>query len=145
MLKRGLITTGQAIEALAAPPEAVPPPPQTADRRGSGVRAPGAQPAGSAIRTRADRARRCDDHDHLDYDLQQQATCTSLTFVRRLEGAVDPSTPCAAADRLPALPPETIIPEPSASALIIDPQTGEVLAAVGEIVRDRETQSLSVA
>ena len=37
----------------------------------------------------------------LDYDLQQQATCTSLTFVRRLEGAADPSTPCPAADRLP--------------------------------------------
>jgi len=144
MLTQGAITTGQAIEALAAPLDAASPPPQVAE--------PAAPAFVHLVRSQLDQqfARERIERGGvtitttLDYDLQQQATCTSLTFVRRLEGAADPSTPCAAADRLPPVPPETIIAEPSASAVIIDPQTGEVLAAVGEIVRDRETPSLSL-
>ena len=143
MLTQGAITTEQAIAALAAPVEAVPPRPPAAD--------PTAPAFVHLVRNQLDQqfARERIERGGvtitttLDYDLQQQATCTSLTFVRRLEGAADPAGPCPAADRLPALPPETIVPESSASALILDPETGEVLAAVGEIVGDRETQSLS--
>ena len=79
----------------------------------------------------------------LDYDLQLQAACTTLTFAARLEGESDPSTTCAGADRLPALPPDTLVPEPSASAVILDPQTGQVLAAVGETLSDIEMPSLN--
>ncbi|MFH1186433.1 MAG: transglycosylase domain-containing protein [Chloroflexota bacterium] len=79
----------------------------------------------------------------LDYDLQLQAACTTLTFAARLDGESDPSTTCAGADRLPALPPDTLVPDPSASAVILDPQTGQVLAAVGETLSDIETPSLS--
>jgi membrane peptidoglycan carboxypeptidase len=78
----------------------------------------------------------------LDYDLQQAAACTALAFARRLEGGADPSTPCQAADLLPALAPDVQLAQPSVSAVIIDPQTGEVLSAVGETANDAETQSL---
>jgi len=79
----------------------------------------------------------------LDYDLQMQAACTTLTFTARLEGDRDPSSTCSGADRLPALPPDTVVASPSASAVILDPQTGQVLAAVGETLSDIETPSLS--
>lgn len=79
----------------------------------------------------------------LDYDLQEQAVCTTLTFSARLEGAGDPTTTCAGADRLPALPPDTRVPGPSASALVLNPQTGQVLAAVGETISDIETPMLT--
>jgi membrane peptidoglycan carboxypeptidase len=79
----------------------------------------------------------------LDYDLQLQAACTTLTFTARLEGLGDPSKTCPGADQLPALPPDTIIAGPSASAVILDPQTGQVLAAVGETLSDIETPLLS--
>ena len=78
----------------------------------------------------------------LDYALQLQAACTTLTFAARLEGERDPSTPCEGADRLPALPPDSVVATPSASAIILDPQTGQVLAAVGETLSDIETPSL---
>ncbi|HET6845734.1 MAG TPA: transglycosylase domain-containing protein [Anaerolineales bacterium] len=79
----------------------------------------------------------------LDLDLQQQAACTTLTFASRLEGAGDPSTPCVGADRLPPLPPDARVPSASASAVILDPQTGQVLAAVGETLGDLETSQLN--
>lgn len=79
----------------------------------------------------------------LDYDLQLQAACTTLTFAARLEGAGDPAEECAGADLLPALPPDAIVQGPSASALILDPRTGQVLAAVGETVSDLESSVLN--
>jgi membrane peptidoglycan carboxypeptidase len=73
----------------------------------------------------------------LDYDLQIQAACAVQTQLRRLAG--DDSTlpaidggPCLAAQDLPPLPPGTASSEESASAAVIDPQTGQVLALVGE-------------
>jgi membrane peptidoglycan carboxypeptidase len=80
----------------------------------------------------------------LDFELQQQAACTALTFSSRLAGAGDPGTGCAGADRLPALPPGTELAAPSASAVILDPQTGQVLAAVGETAGGAETTTLNV-
>ncbi len=79
----------------------------------------------------------------LDFNLQQQATCATLTYAARLAGAADPTTPCNAVDLLPSLPPNTIIKEPSASALIYDPQTGQILAAVGETLRGEQTSFLA--
>ena len=68
----------------------------------------------------------------LDHDLQQQAACTTLIYVARLAGSPDPAGSCPAANGLPPLPPNTTVANPSASALIFDPTTGQVLAAVGE-------------
>ena len=79
----------------------------------------------------------------LDYDLQQQAACTSLVYVDRLEGITAPSTPCDAARLLPPLQNSDVISEPSTSALILDPQSGQILAAVGETLRGEETAFLA--
>jgi membrane peptidoglycan carboxypeptidase len=79
----------------------------------------------------------------LDYDLQQQAACATLTYADRLEGANDPSTPCDAAQLLPALQNSDVISEPSASAMILDTKSGQILAAVGETLKGQETSFLA--
>jgi len=74
----------------------------------------------------------------LDYDLQMQVSCAVQTQLARMAGdskeilAADGS-PCEAARLLPALPPGLSLAEASASALVLDPRTGQVLAAVGEM------------
>ena len=79
----------------------------------------------------------------LDYDLQQQAACASLVYVNRLEGAAESSTPCEAARLLPPSSSNDVIAEPSTSALILDPQSGQILAAVGETLKGEETAFLA--
>jgi membrane peptidoglycan carboxypeptidase len=87
----------------------------------------------------------------LDYALQQSVTCTTLTDAARLAGSTSapsdatlaPSTSCPAAGQLPPLPADTTVTEPSVSALILDPASGEVLAAVGETLRGEETAFMS--
>lgn len=71
----------------------------------------------------------------LDYDLQQQLTCTLRSKLARLEGQT--SLPggelCQAAELLPATPLLSVAPAPvAASAVILDPLTGQVLAMVGD-------------
>jgi membrane peptidoglycan carboxypeptidase len=78
-----------------------------------------------------------------DFDLQQQTACTTLIYASRLAGTPDPSSACAAANLLPSLPPHMTVPEPSASALVYDPQTGQILAAVGETLQGKETNFLA--
>ncbi len=79
----------------------------------------------------------------LDYDLQQQVSCTTLVYAARLSGASDPSTPCVTAGLLPALPANTkLAGEDSTSALVYNPLSGQVLAAVGETLRGIETAFL---
>jgi len=79
----------------------------------------------------------------LDYDLQLQVSCAVQTQLARLAGdsteilAADDS-PCKAARLLPALPPGLSLPEASASALVLDPRTGQVLAVVGEMRKGEE-------
>ena len=74
----------------------------------------------------------------LDYDLQQQAVCVLQTHLARLAGnsteflALD-SSACEAARLLPALQPGESLPDATASAVILDPQTGQILAAVGDL------------
>jgi membrane peptidoglycan carboxypeptidase len=73
----------------------------------------------------------------LDYGLQLQAICTTQTQLQRLAGsdtdvpAADGSA-CSAAALLPALPTGESLPQASASTILLDPQTGQVLAAVGD-------------
>jgi membrane peptidoglycan carboxypeptidase len=73
----------------------------------------------------------------LDYDLQLQVSCTLQTQLSRLAGntaeipSADDSS-CEAAHLLPAIPAGLSLPEASASALVLDPRTGQVLAVVGE-------------
>jgi len=73
----------------------------------------------------------------LDYDLQMQAVCTVQASLRHLAG--DPAatfapdgSACEAANLLPAVQSGEPLPGASASAVILDPQTGQILAAVGD-------------
>ncbi len=74
----------------------------------------------------------------LDYDLQLQAICAVQTQLARLAdndteiSAADGSS-CEAARLLPALQSGETLPDPSASVLLLDPQTGQILAAVGDM------------
>jgi membrane peptidoglycan carboxypeptidase len=84
----------------------------------------------------------------LDYDLQLQAVCAAQTQLQRLAGsnaeapAADGS-PCTAAKLLPALQSGESLPEASASITLLDPQTGQVLAAVGDLHDGLQSDSLA--
>jgi membrane carboxypeptidase/penicillin-binding protein len=76
----------------------------------------------------------------LDHDLQEQASCTTEVYATRLAGLPEPEIGnCEAARLLPSLPPGVTFPDSSASALILDPKTGQVLALVGETNLGYET------
>ena len=75
----------------------------------------------------------------LDYDLQEDASCITAFYAARLAGLPDPVSQCDALRFLPALPPGIQINSSSASALISDPKTGQILAAVGETFQAQET------
>ncbi len=75
----------------------------------------------------------------LDYDVQRQSSCVTAFYAARLEGLADPSIECAALKFLPALPPGLTVDGSSASAIITDPKTGQILAAVGETFQAQET------
>jgi len=75
----------------------------------------------------------------LDYDLQKQSSCVTTFYAARLAGLPDPVIECEALRFLPALPPNIKIKDPSASALITDPKTGQILTVVGETLRAQET------
>lgn len=79
----------------------------------------------------------------LDYDLQVQAACIVQTQVSRLAGRDEaPAAECSGARLLPALSPAPTLPEGSASALILDPRRGQVLAAVGDTYASGESAAL---
>ena len=75
----------------------------------------------------------------LDYEVQKQSSCVTAFYAARLAGLPDPAFPCDGLRFLPALPPGVSIPDSSASALITDPKTGQILAAVGETFQAQET------
>ncbi|HLO32917.1 MAG TPA: transglycosylase domain-containing protein [Anaerolineales bacterium] len=75
----------------------------------------------------------------LDFDLQKQSSCVSAFYAARLAGLPDPVMPCDALRFLPALPPGIKVSDSSASALISDPKTGQILAVVGETFQAQET------
>ena len=75
----------------------------------------------------------------LDYDLQKQSSCVTAFYAARLAGLLDPLIECDSLRFLPALPPAIKIPDSSASALITDPRSGQILAVVGETFQAQET------
>ncbi|MBK8782435.1 MAG: transglycosylase domain-containing protein [Anaerolineales bacterium] len=75
----------------------------------------------------------------LDYDLQKKAACVTEVYATRMAGLPTPETDCDAARLLPSLPPAVTFADSSASALILDPNTGQVLAMVGETNQGVET------
>ncbi|MBN2116854.1 MAG: transglycosylase domain-containing protein [Anaerolineales bacterium] len=79
----------------------------------------------------------------LDFELQKGSSCVTAFYAARLGGLPDPSLACEALRFLPALPPGIQADNPSASALITDPRTGQILAAVGETFQAQETPLLA--
>ena len=75
----------------------------------------------------------------LDFDLQRGASCVTAFYAARLAGLADPAIQCEALRFLPALPPGTQVEDSSTSAIVTDPQTGQILAAVGETFQAQET------
>ena len=75
----------------------------------------------------------------LDYDLQKKAACVTEVYATRMAGLPTPETDCDAARLLPSLPPAVTFADSSASALILDPNTGQILAMVGETNQGVET------
>lgn len=86
----------------------------------------------------------------LDYDLQRQVSCALRNQLYRLEGNNKPldlpdGSPCDASRLLPTLPPlEKALPQSlMGSAILTDPQTGEVLAMLGDTTLAGESPLLS--
>ncbi len=75
----------------------------------------------------------------LDYEVQKQSSCVAAFYTARLAGLPDPLIQCDALRFLPALPPGMKVPDSSASAIITDPKTGQILAVVGETFQAQET------
>jgi membrane peptidoglycan carboxypeptidase len=74
----------------------------------------------------------------LDYDLQRQSSCVTAFYAARLAGLPDPVIECESLRFLPALPPALTVTDSSASALITDPKTGQILAVIGETFQAQE-------
>ncbi|MBI2333319.1 MAG: transglycosylase domain-containing protein, partial [Chloroflexi bacterium] len=79
----------------------------------------------------------------LDYDLQKDASCVTELYASRLADLPKPAIDCEAARLLPSLPPDVTFADSSASAVILDPMTGQVLAMVGETIQGVETPLVS--
>ena len=78
----------------------------------------------------------------LDYSLQLRATCAVQTQLARLSSASIDA--CAGAESLPALPPGLETDNVSGSAVVIDPHSGQILAAVGETRDGQESPFFTV-
>ena len=75
----------------------------------------------------------------LDFDLQKQSSCVTAFYAARLAGLPDPFIECDSLRFLSALPPTIQRPDSSASAVITNPKTGQILAVVGETFQAQET------
>jgi len=75
----------------------------------------------------------------LDYDVQKQSSCVTAFYAARLAGLPDPLIECDSLRFLSALPPTIQVPDSSASAVITNPKTGQILAVVGETFQAQET------
>ncbi|MCX6079063.1 MAG: transglycosylase domain-containing protein [Chloroflexi bacterium] len=80
----------------------------------------------------------------LDYDLQQRSECAIQALFARLDSSVDTSMPiaCDGAEMLPPLPPGQNAPE-SASAAVLDPNNGQLLALIGDWKNKNESTFLT--
>lgn len=79
----------------------------------------------------------------LDFDLQKDASCLTSFYAARLASLPDPSVKCDALRLLPALPPGIKVDNSSASAIITDPKSGQILAVVGETFQSQESPLLA--
>jgi len=79
----------------------------------------------------------------LDYEVQRGASCVTAFYAARLAGLPEPLIQCESLRFLPALPPGVEVPDSSASAIITDPKTGQILAVVGETFQAQETPLLA--
>ncbi|MBT3322424.1 MAG: hypothetical protein HN392_09085 [Anaerolineae bacterium] len=77
----------------------------------------------------------------LDIDLQKESACILEAQIARLSKRNIEE--CDAAQLLPTLPAMDILNNARASALIIDPQNGQILAAIGEIKLNGESAFLA--
>jgi len=68
----------------------------------------------------------------LDLELQQQATCLTQIQIARAAGGTPNTSACPAARELGALPPGLSAQQLSASLAVSDPQTGQILALIGD-------------
>lgn len=75
----------------------------------------------------------------LDHELQEQSACVTEVYAARMAGLTESEKACESAGLLPSLPPAVTLADSSASALILDPNNGQVLALVGETVQGVET------
>src|SRR5215207_11211134 len=76
----------------------------------------------------------------LDYDIQKQSSCVTAFYTARLAGLSDPTLECDALRFLTALPPGVEANDSSASAIVTDPSTGQILAVVGETFRAQRSE-----
>ncbi len=147
MQRLGLITEDQASQAVAAPPVLAQSHSESAGIAPAFIRLAISQLDSRFGTGRVERGG-LDILTSLDYDLQLQAVCTVQTHLARLAGdlseihAADGSA-CAAALLLPALRSGDSLPGASASVVILDPQTGQILAAVGDMTAAGQGSTLA--
>ena len=143
MLEQGFITPAEAAQAVRNPPSAHTQLPVEVGAEGHGSIAPAFVTLALSqldLQFGAGRVERggLTITTSLDYDLQLQAICAAQTQLQRLAGSekevpdIDGSA-CLAANLLPALPTGKKLPQASVSIILLDPQTGQVLAAVGDL------------
>ena len=77
----------------------------------------------------------------LDLDLQRESACAVAAQVARLSG--EEAKPCSAARLLPTLPLGEAANNVHASAMLIDPVNGQILATVGETTLNGESANLA--
>ena len=75
----------------------------------------------------------------LDYSVQKESSCVTAFYAARMAGLPDPVIECESLRFLPALPSGVNAPDSSASAIVTDPKTGQILAVVGETFQAQET------
>ena len=153
MLDKGLITPAQAAPAVRNPPVIPVPAPPGRGGGGEGGIAPAFVNFALSqldLQLGAGRVERggLTILTSLDYDLQLQSVCAARAQLQRLAGsnaevlAADGS-PCAAARLLPALQKGESLLGASVSLVLLDPTTGQILAAVGDL--QAGSQGLSIA
>jgi membrane carboxypeptidase/penicillin-binding protein len=77
----------------------------------------------------------------LDFNLQRRTECALRTQLARLNAVSQP--PCAGAEALPSLPPGQNLPQAAASAVVLDPRNGQLLALVGDSKNGTESVFLA--
>jgi membrane peptidoglycan carboxypeptidase len=142
MNARGLLSKEALAKALDESPSFQAPPPEEKQPAAAFINLLLSQLEGRFPRSRIERGG-LTIVSTLDLELQTNASCVTAFYAARLAGLPDPALGCEALRFLPALPPGLTVEDPSASAIITDPRTGQILAAVGETFQAQETPLLA--